>query len=208
MTAEVVSLRGNGRERNARTRDKLLASAMTLVERGRVPSIPEIALHAGVSRATAYRYFRSRSKLIAAVVATSLEPVQHFQPNARDGSQRLRELFAQTFPQFKEFEPQMRAALQLSLEHQSLERAGLLEEEPYRRGQRRELLRRAAEPLRRKLGPKGFDRLLKALSLLYGIEPYVVLKDIWGSTDQEVEEITRWMVDAIFSASVQGNTGK
>ncbi|MBL8707073.1 MAG: TetR/AcrR family transcriptional regulator [Rhodospirillales bacterium] len=208
MTADVVSLRDNGRERNARTRQKLLASAMTLVERGRVPSIPEIALHAGVSRATAYRYFPSRSKLIAAVVTASLEPVQHFQPNAADGRQRLRELFAQTFPQFKEFEPQMRAALQLSLEHQSLERAGLLEEEPYRRGQRRELLRRAAEPLRRKLGPKGFDRLLKALSLLYGIEPYVVLKDIWGSTDQEVEEITRWMVDAIFGAFVQGSAGK
>ncbi len=208
MTAEVVSLRESGRERNARTREKLLASAMTLVERGRVPSIPEIALHAGVSRATAYRYFPSRSKLIAAVVTASLEPVQHFQPNAADGQQRLRELFAQTFPQFKEFEPQMRAALQLSLEHQSLERAGLLEEEPYRRGQRRELLRRAAEPLRRKLGPKGFDRLLKGLSLLYGIEPYVVLKDIWGSTDQEVEAITRWMVDAIFSASLQGNAGK
>jgi AcrR family transcriptional regulator len=208
MTAEVVSLRESGRERNARTREKLLASAMTLVERGRVPSIPEIALHAGVSRATAYRYFPSRSKLIAAVVTASLEPVQHFQPNAADGQQRLRELFAQTFPQFKEFEPQMRAALQLSLEHQSLERAGLLEEEPYRRGQRRELLRRAAEPLRRKLGPKGFDRLLKSLSLLYGIEPYVVLKDIWGSTDQEVEAITRWMVDAIFSASLQGNAGK
>jgi AcrR family transcriptional regulator len=208
MTADVVSLRDNGRERNARTREKLLASAMSLVERGRVPSIPEIALHAGVSRATAYRYFPSRSKLIAAVVAASLEPVQHFQPNAEDGGLRVRELFAQTFPQFKEFEPQMRAALQLSLEHQSLERAGLLEEEQYRRGQRRELLRRAAQPLRRKLGPKGFDRLLKALSLLYGIEPYVVLKDIWGSTDQEVEAITRWMVDAIFASAVQGSADK
>ncbi len=203
MTHSALPTAETSRERNARTRQKLLASAMTLVERGRVPSIPEIALHAGVSRATAYRYFPSRSKLIAAVVAASLEPVQHFQPNAEDGGQRVRELFAQTFPQFKEFEPQMRAALQLSLEHQSLERAGLLEEEPYRRGQRRELLRRAAEPLRRKLGPKAFDRLLKALSLLYGIEPYVVLKDIWGVNDREVEDIARWMVDAVFAAALQ-----
>ena len=42
----------------------------------------------------------------------------------------------------------MRAALQLSLEHESLERVGLLEEERYRRGFRRGLLHRAAAPLR------------------------------------------------------------
>ena len=41
----------------------------------------------------------------------------------------------------------MRAALQLALEHESLERAGLLEEEVFRRGHRRGILRRAAAPL-------------------------------------------------------------
>jgi len=192
----------HGRARNQRTRQKLLSRAMALVGRGRVPSIAEVALSAGVSRATAYRYFPSRSKLIAAVVAESLEPVQRFEPGDGDGRQRVRELFAQTFPQFKEFEPQMRAALQLSLEHESLERAGLLEEEAYRRGMRRDLLRRAAGPLRRRLGTKGFDRLVKALSLIYGIEPYVVLKDIWGASDREVEAIARWMVDALFDAAL------
>jgi AcrR family transcriptional regulator len=189
--------------RNARTRHKLLSRAMTLVARGRVPSIAEVALSAGVSRATAYRYYPSRSKLIAAIVAESLEPVRRFQPGDGDGRERVRELFAQTFPQFKEFEPQMRAALQLSLEHESLERAGLLEEEAYHRGMRRELLRRAAAPLKRRLGGKGFDRLLKALSILYGIEPYVVLKDIWGASDGEVEAIARWMVDALFEAALR-----
>jgi AcrR family transcriptional regulator len=190
----------NGQER---TRRKLLSEAMALVGGGRVPSIAEIALSAGVSRATAYRYFPSRSKLIAAVVAESLLPVQRFEPGNGDGRQRVRELFDHTFPQFKTFEPQMRAALQLSLEHESLERAGLLEEEAYRRGMRRELLSRAAHPLKRQLGGKGFDRLIKALSILYGIEPYVVLKDIWGASDGEVEAIARWMVDAVFEAALK-----
>ena len=75
--------------------------------------------------------------MIAAVVAESLAPVRRYVPQESDGKSRLQELFTQTFPQFTEFEPHMRAALQLSLEHESLERAGLLEEEQYRRGFRR-----------------------------------------------------------------------
>jgi AcrR family transcriptional regulator len=185
------------------TARKLLSAAMTMVHRGRVPSVAEVALEAGVSRATAYRCFSGRGKLIAAVVAESLAPVRRYVPQENDGKSRLQELFTQTFPQFTAFEPHMRAALQLALEHESLERAGLLEEEQYRRGFRRGLLRRAAAQLERELGPKRYDRLLKALSMIYGIEPYVVLKDIWGVQGREVEAIARWMLDAMVDAALR-----
>lgn len=188
-----------------RTRKRILTSAIALVGSGRVPSIAEVALGAGVSRATAYRYFPSRSKLIAAVVAESLDPVRRYEPRAADGRRRLREMFEQSFPRFRKYEPHMRAALQLSLEHGSLARAGLLEEEPYRRGFRRDLLRRAAAPFERDLGRKGFDRLLKALSMFYGIEPYVVLKDIWNCSDTEVESILCWSLDALLDAALRQN---
>jgi len=192
-----------GQGARARTRQRLLASAMTLVQRGRVPSVAEVAIHSGVGRATAYRYFPSRSKLVSAIVGESLAPVRGYEPRATDGRQRVRELLIQTFPQFKEFEPHMRAALQLSLEHESLERAGMLEEEAYHRGFRRQLLRRAAAPLKAELGTRRLDRLVKALSLVYGIEPYVVLKDIWGAGNAEVEAIARWMVDALLDAALR-----
>ncbi len=143
----------------ARTYRLLLGHAMTLVRRGRIPSVPELAVKARVSRATAYRYFPSRSKLVSAVVAESLAPVRRFEPTAADGLVRVRELFDKTFPLFKRFEPHMRAALQLSLEHESLERMGLLEEEPYRRGHRQYMLHRAAAPLAATLGPEAYDRL-------------------------------------------------
>ncbi|HEX2885996.1 TetR/AcrR family transcriptional regulator [Vineibacter terrae] len=192
----------------ARTHRRLLAAAMQLVRRGRTPSVAEVALSAGVSRATAYRYFPNRSTVIAAVVAESLGPVRSYEARASDGRQRLRELFRQTFPRFKEFEPHMRAALQLSLEHESLERVGLLEEPRYRRGFRRDLLRRAAAPLRPLLGRRRFDQLVKALSIVYGIEPYVVLKDIWGASDRDVEDIARWMLDALIDAALREAAGK
>jgi hypothetical protein len=110
-------------------------------------------------------------------------------------------LFAQTFPRFTEFEPQMRAAAQLALEQWALERAGLLEEEPYRRGHRIRILEHALAPLAPALPAAVRDRLHRALSVVYGIEPYMILKDIWGLPDREVERIALWMADALIDAA-------
>jgi len=187
----------------ARTYRLLMSEAMALVRRGRIPAVAEVALNAGVSRATAYRYFRSRSKLVTAVLEEALRPVRTYVPQSADGLARLRELFEKTYPRFTEYEPHMRAALQLALEHESLERTGLLEEEAFRRGHRRHLLHRAAAPLKARLGVKSYERLLKALSLIYGIEPYVVLKDIWGASGREVETLSRWMLDALVETSLR-----
>ena len=185
-----------------RTRANLLQHAGGLMRLGRMPSMLEVAQAAGVSRATAYRYFPSRSHLISAVVADALGPVRSFEPTTHDGRERIRELFDKTFPRFTEFETQLRAAMVLALEHQWRERAGTLEEEPFRRGHRVGILKRVAAPLRPQLGRRGFDRLLKALSLVYGIESWVVLKDIWGCRDQEVEAVSRWMIEALVDRAV------
>ena len=186
----------------ARTYRLLLAEAMSMVKACRLPSVAEVAVRTGVSRATAYRYFPSRSKLVSAVIGEGLAPVRSTRTVAADAPLALRELFEKTFPIFKENEPHMRAALQLALEHEALQRAGLLEEEVFRRGHRREILARAAASLRARLGAQGYERLLKALSVIYGIEIYVVLKDIWGASDGEVEAIARWMLEALLAAAL------
>ncbi|MDO4681648.1 MAG: TetR/AcrR family transcriptional regulator [Lautropia sp.] len=186
----------------AATRGLLLESAVELMQDGDVPSLSDVARKAGVSRATAYRYFPSRSMLITAVVDHSLGPVRRYSSTQTDGRRRVEELFTSTFPRFKDFEAQMRAALQLSLEHWAQERAGTLEEEPYRRGHRIGILGQAVAPLQGKLNPGQLDRLQKALSVIYGIEPYVILKDIWGANDQETESIALWMANALVTASL------
>jgi AcrR family transcriptional regulator len=187
----------------ARTRRLLLEHAVRLLEDGTTPSVAEVAQSAGVSRATAYRYFPTRSKLITAVVEFSLGPVRTAASSIPDGRQRIDELFAQTFPRFKEYEPQLRAALQLSLADAASERAGRLTEEPYRRGHRIEILSHAAMPLKPKLGQRGFMRLVHALSVIYGIESYVVLRDIWGLRDKEIQSIVRWIADSLVDAALR-----
>jgi AcrR family transcriptional regulator len=182
----------------------LLDTAMQLIrEAGHIPSVAEVAARSKVSRATAYRYFPSRSVLITAVIDRSLEPVRSFQWKAADGRERVRELFVQTSPLFKQFEPQMRAALQLALEHWALERAGLLEEETYRRGHRVRILEHALAPLAGKLPKAVHGKLHRALSVIFGIEPWVVLKDMWGTNDREVERIALWMADAMIDAALR-----
>jgi AcrR family transcriptional regulator len=185
----------------------LLDTAMAMIKAdGHIPSVAEVAARAKVSRATTYRYFPSRSALVTAVVDASLGPVRSFASSEADGRARVHELFVQTFPRFKEFEPQMRAAAQLSLEQWALERAGLLEEEPYRRGHRIRILEHALAPLATTLPAAVRDRLHRALSVVYGIEPYMILKDIWGLPDREVERIALWMADALVDAALRDAT--
>jgi AcrR family transcriptional regulator len=194
------------RKRRERTRDALIAEAMKLTRDGRLGSIVELAYAAGVSRATAYRYFPNQARLINAIIEESMGPVRSYDSAKRDGVERIRALFDHTFPLFKEFEPQMRAALQLSLDHWAQERAGTLREEPFRRGRRVKILQRAAAPLQRQLGARIYAKLLRALSLVYGIEPYVVLKDMWDAKDSEVSSITRWAMEALLAAALKEGT--
>jgi AcrR family transcriptional regulator len=188
----------------ASTWQLLLDTGMRLIQQdGHIPSVAEVAVRSNVSRATAYRYFPSRSALVTAVIDSSLGPVRSFRSQLPDGRDRIHELFKSTFPRFKEFEPQLRAAAQLTLEQWALERAGLLEEEPYRRGHRVRILGHALEPLASGLPPKVRERLHHALSVVYGIEPYVILKDIWGLSDREVERVALWMADALIDAALR-----
>jgi AcrR family transcriptional regulator len=188
----------------AATFHALLDTAMELIRLdGHIPSVAEVAVRSKVSRATAYRYFASRSALITAVIDSSLGPVRKLSSDNPDGRARVHELFTKTFPRFKEFEPQLRAAAQLSLEQWALERAGLLEEEPYRRGHRVGILEHAIAPMASMLPAAVHDRLHRALSVVYGIEPYVILKDIWGLPDREVDRIALWMADALIDAALR-----
>ena len=181
----------------------LLDTAMELIrEAGHVPSMADVAQRSGVSRATVYRYFPSRSALIAAVMDASLGPVRDFASPHADGPSRVRDVFEQTFPLFQAFEAQMRAAVQLSLEQWAQERAGTLEEEPYKRGHRVRILGSAIAPLSAVLEPAAQMRLHQALTVVYGIETYMVLKDIWGLSDRAVEKVALWMADALVNAAL------
>jgi hypothetical protein len=45
--------------------------------------------------------------------------------------------------------------------------------------------------------------LLKALAVVYGIEPMIILKDICKATDRETEAVVCWMMDALVDAAMR-----
>lgn len=69
-------------------------------------------------------------------------------------------------------------------------------------------LEHAIEPLAPELSPTVRKRLHHALSVVYGIEPYVILKDIWGLGDREVERTALWMADALIDAALRESQQK
>jgi AcrR family transcriptional regulator len=186
-----------------RTYQQLLKAAVALVEEGGVLTVAAVAVRAQIPRATAYRYFPTRSSLVSAVVDFSLGDVRAFSTREPDGIVALQQLFESTFPRFHVYEPQLRAALQISLEHEALSRAGALREEHYRRGYRVAILEKTTQPLKKKLKPVAYRRLLSGLALVYGIEPYVVFKDILGMNSHETEKMAIWVMQAMVEKALR-----
>ena len=77
------------------------------------------------------------------------------------------------------------------------------------RGHRVDILRRAIAPLAADLTPAQQDRVAQALSLVYGTEVFLVLKDIWKLDLPEVTDVVRWTANAIITqALAEGRTAK
>jgi AcrR family transcriptional regulator len=89
----------------------LLDAAQRLMAQGITPSVAELAEHAQVSRATAYRYFPSQSALIAAVVDESLGPILAWDSAAPDAADRIDELLRFAYPRLAAHEAPLRAAI-------------------------------------------------------------------------------------------------
>lgn len=182
----------------ARMRKMLLDTAMEMMARGITPTIAELAEGANVSRATAYRYFATQGELVSAVVDESLGPILAWQSDLPTAAERVDALLRDTYPRLEEYEVPLRAAVQVSLQQRAQLRAGLpATERAFVRGNRIERLRSAARPLGDKLDDAQFDRVLQALSLLYGTEVFIVLKDIWHLELDGIIDVVRWTAGAI-----------
>ena len=189
----------------ARTRRLMIETAVRMMQAGIVPSVAEVAEEAEVSRATAYRYFPSQAALVGTVVDRALGPILDWRCKANDPVERVRDLFASSWPRMDEFEATFRAALKLALDHREPSQAGRPDDDTsFRRGHRAALLRDALSPLAGELPDAEFDRLAKALSLVFGVEALVVLKDIWGCDADETARIAAWAAEALLRAATAG----
>ena len=173
------------------------------MQAGVTPSVSEVAEAAQVSRATAYRYFPSQAALVQAVVDQGLGPILTWHSASADPERRVAELFDTAMPRIEAFEATFKAALKLSLDQWARRQAGTLGGEPaFTRGHRVDLLKDAIAPLKDRLPPREFKRLAQALSMIFGVEVLIVLKDIWGLDSRRMRSVTQWAAGALVRAAV------
>ena len=201
---ETVAQSGaSARTASARTRELMVRTAVDLMQRGQTPSVSEAAEAAGVSRATAYRYFPTQSALVEAVVDQALGPILLWDSASLDAEERVGDLLASSNDRIIEFEATFKAALGLSLDQWAQTRSQTAPGGPkFRRGHRIELLQKALAPLRESLSDAQFGKLTKALSLTFGLEVILVLKDIWNVDVQEMQTVATWAARALVRAAL------
>lgn len=186
-----------------RTRRLMLETATRLMQAGATPSVTDVAEAAGVSRATAYRYFPSQAALVHAVVDEALGPILAWSSPSGSVETRVAELFDLAMPRIQDFEATFKAALRLSLEQWARRQAGTLGPEPqFTRGHRIELLMDAIGPAEGRLTEAEQQRLAQALSLVFGVEALVVLGDIWGLDREGIGDVTTWAARALVAAAL------
>jgi AcrR family transcriptional regulator len=180
----------------------LLDTAMDLMQRGSIPSVSDVAGAAQVSRATAYRYFPHQAAMIQEAVDEALGPILAWNSESTDAEQRVGDLLAFAYPRIEEFEATHRATLLLTLYQWTKRTAGTLgDETEIVRGHRKRLLAKAVAPLRARLARTTFDRLTQSLSLIFGTEAFIVLKDIWGLDGEESRRVAIWAANALVRAA-------
>jgi AcrR family transcriptional regulator len=192
-----ISYEQTGRTRQkARTRAALVDAARVLLAGGRTPTVEEAAEAAGISRATAYRYFpNQRALLVAAhpeIEATSL--LVEDAPAAPH--ERLDRTIAELIRLTVDTEPELRTMLRLSLE------PGGGEELLLRQGRAIGWIEDALAPLRGRLRPAALRRLVLAIRSACGIEALVWLTDVAGLSRQQASKLMRWSALALLRAAL------
>jgi AcrR family transcriptional regulator len=189
-----------------RTRKAMIEAVTRLVHEGASPSITEVADAAGVSRATAYRYFPTQESLLAEVIVPDVEAALAAERLPEDLENRFEAAFATLWSSNITHEAAYRTMLRRGLERppgESIERGEPEEAGSIRAGRRVRWIKNALEPARERMDEESFERLVAAMCLCVGIEPLVVLRDVCGLEAKEAEEVARWTAFALLRASLR-----
>jgi AcrR family transcriptional regulator len=185
-----------------------MEGARKLLLDGKVPSIADAAEHAGVSRATAYRYFPTQGALVKEavddVLVTGRGAWEEQLGDAGELTERVERYISLVFALMRENEALMRGSLLLALEQWAKVQAGEeLGEEPIKRGGRLEAIAATLEPFTEELDDDARRRLSVALSMVVGIEARVIFRDIWQLDEDEAQQISLWMARVLAEAAAK-----
>lgn len=185
----------------ARTRRAIVDAAAGILRSGRLPGVAEAAAEAGVHRATAYRYFPTSESLLADAAMEVVTPdvdravtEGHFAGvNPADAAglmdAAVRTMAELMFTEEAAFRNVVRATIDRWFAEQERPHP---DPDVIRQTRRFGWIDHALGPLRDRLPPDQLRRLRYALTLVFGAEAIIVMRDVCRLQPEEATEIMRW----------------
>lgn len=200
MSSQISYVKRGRTRQKARTESALLEAARQLMSQGLTPSVEDAAAQAGVSRATAYRYFPDQRALLVSaypiIEAPSLLPDE---PPA-DVTQRVGLVARGILDSIVANEVALRAQLRISLAD-----PGAHVELPLRKGRRITWFEDALAPLRTELPPPAFRRLTLALAAVVSLEVLIWLVDLANLSRKAAVDQIVWTAEQILRSVTNGS---
>jgi AcrR family transcriptional regulator len=187
------------RERQTRrTRRALLAAADEIFAEGRVPTVADVAERADVARATAYRYFPTQEALLLETSylgdSEPLRSLSGLADEIEDPAARVAEAVRRGAAWTLGREAKLRAVLRMSLDPA---------QEVTRPARRRHYIAELLAPLRDQLSPAAYERLAGSLTLLFGIDPIVSLRDNGDVPPERIPDVLAWTAHRLLEAALR-----
>jgi AcrR family transcriptional regulator len=198
MSAVEAQEQARGRDRQRRrTRRALLAAADEIFAEGRVPTVAEVAERADVGRATAYRYFPTQEALLleSSYLGDSdpLRSIGRLAEAVEDPRERLAEAVRLGARWTLGREARLRTILRTSLDPaQHVERPA----------RRRRYIAELLAPNRSEFSPEVYARLTAGLTLLFGIDPIVSLRDNADLPPERISDALGWVAYHLVDAAL------
>ncbi|MEA2348560.1 MAG: hypothetical protein QOG62_2347 [Thermoleophilaceae bacterium] len=187
-----------GRPRQTqRTRRALVAAADELFAEGLAPTVTLAAERADVSRATAYRYFPTQEALLLATEylgdSEALRILPELAHEIDDPAERIAEAVRRGAVWTLGRESRLRAILRVSLDPAS---------GAARPARRREYIRQLTASFAGELAPEAYEGLVGSLTLLFGIDPIVAIRDNSSVPASQIPDLLAWTARAVVSSAL------
>jgi AcrR family transcriptional regulator len=175
----------------------LLAAADEIFSEGRVPTVSDVAERADVARATAYRYFPTQEALLLDTSflgdSEPLRSIPGLADEIADPRERLAEAVRRGATWTLGRETRLRAVLRTSLDPAH---------DAPRPARRRAYITQLLTDVRDELAPDAYERLAGSLTLLFGIDPIVSLRDNGDVPPTRIPDVLAWTAYALVDAAL------
>jgi len=182
------------RSQKSRTREAIMAGARELIARGEPVTVNAAAEVAGISRATAYRYFSDPAVLAAeAGLAVQIKPYEAIVADARTLREKVRAVSLYIFDLSVQHEPEFRRFLARNLDAWLAENG----RRSLRGARRVPMFEAALEEARPALSAGDHRDLVNALTLATGAEAMLALHDIARVKGEDARRAVRVIADSL-----------